>query len=368
MNRFLRPLSGLALALAALPACNGNSGVGPYDTGLTVTTEAEQTRVTRFFSIRESDEQPRERKDTLGFGVDCAEARGSAGTLTITEVGTATQRWSVIGQTESSHPLAPGADTYGAVGVSVVESNASFGGHATTVETFRAPGASPSSWEQTTDGDVARDTRASFQGIAADEYVVSLSSLGDLWTDLESDESNLAMNLITRHNPQAQDIWSSLDGSMLYIADTSEELTVAGEKVQAMRVDVLTVADPDPTVGSLVDKCISESVSEFVTTHPDFEDGTLRTAHLDTGCENAFVHQELGSEWWYNNVLIQSSKTQYEVEIIDYGYEWFENNGTSCTRVTSPTRDDPDAELFIDYSVTEIVTEMHATGYEVVTE
>jgi hypothetical protein len=197
---------------------------------------------------------------------------------------------------------------------------------------------------------------------------VALNSLGDLWGDLQDPEADLGVQLVTRSAAQQGDIWSSLDGQMLYLAEGFEELTLAGEKAQAMRVDVRTVADPDPAAGNLVDKCVAEAVQAYVTDHPDLPNGSTTTATLDVACDGAFTHQEVGTEWWVGNVLVQSSKQQYEVEITDFGYEWFEDDGVGCARATSPTRDREEATLYIAYTVTTVTSDLTTDRYEVVTE
>lgn len=362
LHKALFSLSSAALLLGT-SACQMQPQ-GPYETGLTVVQQAEQVRTTQVFTLRE-DGELMERKATLGSGASCNEARGSAGTLTVTETGVLTTTWNVIGQTESQHPLVPGAATYGPVGVSVTESTSVFEGTATTHETFRDPDGSPDAWEETTTSEVARATAASYEGIAADEYVVGLSSLGDLWTSLDDPEAQLSPRLVTRNNAQPDDIWASVDGNTLYMAEGMDEVSVGGEKGDGRRVTVLAVGDAEPDT-RLLGACVQEVEGTFETTHPDQGDGTVWTAHLDPGCDVAFTHEQLGTEWWVGNVLIEAEKEYADITITDYGYEWFEDNGNSCTRVTSPTRDDSDAQLYIEFTKTTIVETMKTPKYEIV--
>jgi hypothetical protein len=161
----------LSLPLALAPsllagACNMPAS-GPYETGLTVTTQATEERVSRSYLIREGDDEPMERKGTLSYGDDCNEARSSTGVRTVTEVGTTTRTWQVIGQTESDHPLVPGAESYGSAGVSVVEAVTSFEGEVTVNESFRDPNAAISSYEETSTAEIARTNQASTRASAA---------------------------------------------------------------------------------------------------------------------------------------------------------------------------------------------------------
>jgi hypothetical protein len=362
MLKPILPTTGLVVL--ALGACQMEPQ-GPYETGLVVTLESEEERITKSYLQRDGND-PQERKATIGVGDDCDEARASAGQLTTTDVVNVVQQYKVIGQTESSHPLVPGTDTYGKVGVSVVADTRIENGDSETNETFRVPDGDPDAWEETYQYEIGDESAVQYLGVTADEYVVGLTSLGDLWEDLENEDTNIDVDLMTRNNPQAQDIWASLDGNMLYIAVGTEEISIGDEKVSANKVEVYVAGDIDPAGENLVDDCISVENTEFDTTHPDQDDDEFNAAHLDPGCDtDGFVHQQVGTQWWYKNALVQAEILTYEVSITNYGYEWFDVAGDTCFREVSLTKDDSAADLFIEYSVTEIHQVLKASNWAV---
>ncbi len=362
LRRSLFSLSSAVLILGT-SGCNLLGPQGPYETGLVVVQEAEQVRTTQLFTLRE-DGDVMERKATLGVGDSCNEARASAGTLTTTEVGTLTTTWRVVGQTESDHPLVPGAASYGAMGVSITEMTSVFEGTATVHETFRDPNGDPDDWEETTTSEVARTTAAAYEGMAADEYVVGLSSLGDLWASLDDPEAELSPRLVTRNNAQEQDIWASVDGNTLFMAEGMDEVSVGGEKSNGRRVSVMAVGDANPD-SRLLGTCVQEVVGTFESNHPDQQDGTVRTAHLDPGCDTGFTHEQVGTEWWVGNVLVESEKEYVDISVTDYGYEWFEDTGAGCVRYTSATKDNSDATLFVEFTQSTVVETLKTPRYEV---
>lgn len=348
-----------AVSALGLSACFGPAG--PYPTGLIVETQSDDTSITRSYRVVAGG-SPKESKGAVGIAASCDDARSSSGTLQSTSVGTTTQRFEVIGQTEGFHPLIPGAEVYGSNAVSIIERTAAFDGSAEDVETFRDPGGAVGSWEEVREADLNHASAATYSGIAADEYVVELTQLGDTWEALEfSDDMNV--NLLTRNNAQDNDIWSSLDGNLLYIADGFEDLAVGGQTVSARKVRVLSVENVDPEGGSVFGDCLKEDNQRLSTTHPNTDDFTVTSAALDPGCADAFVHREVGAEWWYQNVMVKAEKTTYEVTINDFGYEWYETAGNTCSRFTSPTKDDADAALFVEYTVTERLSVMETVEW-----
>jgi len=355
----------LSMLAFAISACGQQAG--PYETGLKVTREAEEFRETKYYLAYEEGE-PKERKGTLNAGGNCETAAASAGDLTQQQTIRSVDQFTVIGQTESNHPLVPGTDTYGSAWVSVLSHTYVTEGDTYEEESYRVPGADPSEWEETREGEIGVLTNVDYEGVTADEYVVQLNSMGDLWEDLQTEGADLNVTLLTRKDAAADNIWSSVNGNMLYIAAGAEEIDVGGEKVQAMKVEVYTTGDVDPAASNIVDTCLAVNRDDFTTTHPAFEDGTVRTAHLDPGCEQGFVNQQIGTQWWYNNVLVKAALVTYEVTIVDYGYEWYEIAGDTCYRVTSGTRDNSNGELFVEYSVTEITQTLSTSGFAVETE
>ncbi len=85
---------------------------------------------------------------------------------------------------------------------------------------------------------------------------------------------------------------------------------------------------------------------------PEHDSLLTRMVLLDPGCADPFKHQQVGTEWWYDNALVQSEGAAVEVVISDFGWEWYEEEGEGCVRRTStiePTN--VEADLFLEYTV-----------------
>ena len=78
------------------------------------------------------------------------------------------------------------------------------------------------------------------------------------------------------------------------------------------------------------------------------------------------MHQQVGRQWWSDEILLKGEMTTYTVTINDYGYEWYEpsEDGSSCSRVTSTKKDDNDAELFVEYTVVTTTSNYSAKSIE----
>ncbi len=91
---------------------------------------------------------------------------------------------------------------------------------------------------------------------------------------------------------------------------------------------------------------------EGATTFPEQDSLLTRMVLLDPCCADPFKHQQVGTEWWYGEALVQSEGTTVEVVISDFGWEWYEEEGEGCVRRTStvePTN--VEADLFLEYTV-----------------
>jgi hypothetical protein len=130
--------------------------------------------------------------------------------------------------------------------------------------------------------------------------------------------------------------------------------------MKADRVVITTVEQVDPSAGVIIDQCLSEQPYSFTTDNPDTDvlDDVVSMVYLDPGCSENFVHQMIGTQWWYKDVLVKAEMTTYVVNIQDHGYEWYEftDDFAECNRVTSMRKDSPDAQTFIQYDVTTTTT------------
>jgi hypothetical protein len=349
------------LASLALSGCNLLQLPSPYPAGLMWRGSENVTTVTTAYKAIEGTAV--ESIGSVGDASTCGGARESAGTSKNTTVLDRVHTNEVVGNTRTDHPLSPGSQTFGPVGVSVVAEQIASTGSFQLVETFNTPDASTRTWEERSAGAVSQTTAARYHGVAADEYVVSLFPL-DLWTatdfggtiDTGEEASEYthenALTLLTRHKPVDGDLWTSLTGHIVYVYDGTERLNIGGKGVNANRVKVYTNGDFDATAGDAFADCLHVGPLEDTTTFPQQDSLLTRMVVLDPGCANRFKHQQIGTEWWYGDVLVQSEGVTSEVVISDFGWEWYEEDGPSCRRRTStvePTN--ADADLFLEYSV-----------------
>jgi hypothetical protein len=88
-----------------------------------------------------------------------------------------------------------------------------------------------------------------------------------------------------------------------------------------------------------------------------------KSASLDDGCVGRFVHQQVGTERWFNNALVGFEGTQVIVTIKDFGWEYYDEQNDFCTRLTDDVKptDVGDAKLFVEYDV-EVITSTYAVN------
>ena len=361
----LSPLSGpLAPVLLLLAAgCSGTSA--PYPVGLLVTGTGTQVRNSVSYKVIEG-EAPFESTGTVGSGESCSIAATSTGTENTTTYATITRKMDVVGETTTGHPLLPGEDRFDPIGVSIVADTEVANASSESLVTYNQPGSDPDSYEETLLADTGHTTTAGWSGVAADEYTVRLTSLRDLWEDLEDPDADVTAQLMTRHNPKKGDVWVALNGNTLYFYEGKEEVSVGSETFKADKVQVWAADNVDPSAGDLMDQCFRIGVYETGSTYPDVQDIQTETVLLDSGCEDAFAHHQQGTQWWYKDVLVKEELTTWEVTISDYGYEWYEaaEFGGGCDRLTSTVREDSGAQLYMAYQVTTIDSIYEADSWQ----
>ena len=369
--------AGVGLSAAVLSVgCHGWIKA-PYDLGLVI--GASDTVVTDQIFYKNTPAGVVEQKGTLGAGSDCGVANMSTGIHRVHSEQTRTIDWEVVGETPWDHPLLPGND-YSRTMLSVIQEMVVSDGTTNEEESFVV--VNPDgivAYQDTTDQYTGRTTDASYYGMAVDEYLIKVTSL-DMWNNLEDSGRNqgpLAVNtatdwlgvngsatqtvqLLTKHKPKKYDMWSSTNGDFLYFFDDTEKMPVGGKDVKADRIVITTTGNVDPAASTLVDNCLNVGLYSYTTNNPDTDvlDDVVNVAHLDAGCGGDFVHQMVGTQWWYKDVLVKAQTTTYIVNISDWGYEWteFDDSLTTCTRMTSNRQDSPTATLFVEYDVTTVVS------------
>jgi len=351
-----------AVAVVAIGAGCTTSSQALWPVGLVVHGVEQATTVTKSYQLV-GDSAAVEQKGAVGSAAICSVAMGSSGTRTQTEWSQNTLRTEVMGNTKADHPLVPGNDTYGTVNVSVVFEEVSSQGNRQVIESFRDPEGTPSDWTDTYAEDFGVDTTAVSYGVAADEYVVKLSPL-DLWSAVDTDmptdtgdgspESAVqTATLITKRDPAAGDIWSSLNGNVVYRFDGSESLSVGGSARNTARIQVFNVVNADAIGANIKEECLKTGAFEDTTTITEGPSILTEEVRLDPGCEDAFMHMQVGTQWWHENVLVRAETTTWNLTVSDFGYEWGETIGDTCYRMTSHRRPTyaSDAELYVQYDV-----------------
>lgn len=354
----------LLIAAALMPACDALTPgdtvtAAPLPVGRVVAgTAAVKSTSVPYKIIGEAS--PIASKGTVGFAEDCDDASASSGTLTIETLEERRIALEVVGETVSDHPLVPGPDTFGKVGISVVSEQVSTSGSSLRRESFYAPDADTRRWDEEEFAAMGPTTAARYKGVARDEYLVELFPL-DVWESIAGSDTGLPVagannvTLLTKSFPVAGDAWTSVGGGIVYRFDGTEALNVAGKTRTANRVQVFVNGNFDATAGNVLDRCISLNAVEDTTTFPDENSVLTQLATLDAGCEGSFLNQQVGTEWWVDGFMVRFVGKRAVVSINSYGWEWTDRSNNSCTRMTSiarPTDDDIDATLFVEYGVT----------------
>mgnify|MGYP000910469457 CR=1 FL=1 len=366
-----RIVTMLALG-AALGGCGLNGVTSyPYVAGLIWTT-SEDIEVVETTFRRSGAGSPQVAETVIGAAESCGDAQTVTGGTTVKGSYVRTVRNEVVGNTPAHHPIKPGPDGFNGIGVSVIAETAVEDGvyDITTSTTSFDEDGDLRTVDETVKGHEGRETATRYHGVAADEYIISLFPFDmwaswedddeyNAWDDAESDEvadeifGSQSFFLLSKTAPKKGDIWMSTNGNILYVFDGMEKLDVGGKNTNAYRIKVYTVGNFDAEAGDVITSCLIESPFEYTSTDPDVDALLTSTIALDPGCEDRFVHQEIGTEWWANNALVKFEGRRVWVEVRDYGYEWFVDEEDFCVRMTSRTKptDEPGAVPYIEYTV-----------------
>lgn len=340
---------------------------GPVPAGLSWTVKNTET-ITRTSYTLSMGGSPKASTGPLGSGATCLLAQESAGSSTSLTVSETYTKYKALGTTEVYHPLVPNSDKYSTMLATVIQQSTQGAANTETTTTSYDPSGTAGIITEVTYADTSIDTEASFHGLAADEYLVEFP-LGNLWMDPDEEQTVGDVELLTRVDPEMGDIWSSTNGNTVYIAEAKEPKSMGkAQKVSAYAVDGMKPEENDDEIATgtnVIDECFNIGLAQLQTNDPDAESVSLSQALQDSGCEGVFEHVKIGSEWWFSNVKVDETSTTYDIEITDYGYEWYEMNetGDTCTRMTSRTLDNASAILYVQYDVITTNPESDTSGW-----
>ena len=376
----MRHLSVCTLLLAA---CGGADQVtpAPLKAGTTITGASQITSTTKLWKYT-PEAGAVEQKGTIGTGSDCDVAGASSGTATVSEVGVRNTTLQVLGNTVSRHPLIPGEDVFGGIGISVVAEQVTEESNTNRVEVFEQPDADQETFTETTSIPDDVSTSSRFVGRAVDEFHVQIAPL-DLYGDqswLECEDIYCSSTgadippapfrndptLLTMANPSVGDVWMSTNGNIVYRFEGSENVAIGDRTLRANKVQVFINGEYDGAAASVAEDCVFEQPFQSQTDEDEQTSLLSTQAIIDSGCENDYVHQQTGTQYWVDGVLVGFQGRTVQVEIIDAGYEWFvEADGVDlCNRVTSDVDNpDEDSNFFVQYRVVEEVEEFAATSW-----
>lgn len=346
-------LRSLPLLVLVLPACKG----GPYSLDLAGTRKTTGTSTTISYQISEADgaSEAYERTGTVGAGDNCVVAAQSTGTRTTTRIYEVQEIFNVVGETEAELPLVPGEEEASKVLASIVRDRTRIAANAETVENVVDLSLDPAQYSTRSYVDEAVTTTAGYYAVAADEFYVRME-LGELWMDLEDELDYTQVELLVKNDLGPGDVWPSQNGNSIYVWEANEKLTIGGVNVKADRVAVYGTGavSPEGSDTSVYDQCFNFGLVQGADTRPDVDSVDVDAMLLDPGCQGAFEHVRQGTQWWVDGLLVKETATTTFVTINEYGFEWYEQDEAAgtCTRVVSPTRDEPTAQAFVQYDVT----------------
>ena len=324
---------------------------GPVDPGTswTLKTVDETTRTS--YWLRQGGD-PKESVGPLGAASSCILAETSAGTYNSVSTAEYFTVSTALGNTELYHPLVPNSEKYSSTLATVVQERTR-GAASNEISTMvYDPNSTMGNITTVTYADEAIETEAAFYGLAADEYVVRFP-LGNIWMDPEEEVTVASVDMLTRYEPDIGDIWASENGNTVYIATSKEQVNFAGVAKKAFKVESYEVGGLQGDGADIIDQCFNLGLNQNQTNDPNSANSSLEMLFLDGNCVGQFQHSKTGSEWWFGSIMVKESSLVTEIEITNYGYEWYEldTSGTSCTRMTSLTYDNPNAILFVEYDL-----------------
>lgn len=344
--------------ISLLLACGGSDvyqGTQLASVGTNYTLTTTSTSETGFFRISGGGEAV-ESTGLVESAADCVSASAVLTTRRETSEEESIQLLQVIAHTQLNHPLIPDEeDVFSPRQAMVLQDRSRTGRHSYIEETRYDP-TTFATYNTNRYTDEEQTTSSSYFGVTADEYVVRFG-LGDLWSDFENLDAS-SVELWTKNNPQVGDVWVSENGNILYVYAGEDVLTLGSLPHEVQKVEMYEVGSIQPDGSKIFDDCLDIGTSQLQSTDPNEVQQDLDEVFLDPGCMDSFTHVKVGTQWWYQNLLVKEEATSMEVEICEdcYGFEWYESDlaTSSCSRQTSTVYGDPlvPAEPFVEYALT----------------
>jgi len=327
------------------------AALAPVGTKYTLNTTS--TDSTTFYRVSNGNEAV-EASALVETAADCNIASGVYSRRTETAEVETQQLLQIIAHTNLNHPLIPNEeDVFAEREAMVFQERVRTAANLYIEESIIDP-ANPTAVTTNTYSDEAQETSSSYFGVTADEYVVRFE-LGTLWNDFESVGPS-AIELWTRNNPTVGDVWVSTNGNTIYIYAGVDVLTLGGVPKEVHKVEMYEVGGLQPEGSDVYNQCLSIGREQLQSTDPNQTQQDLEEVFLDGGCVGVFTHVKTGTQWWYQNLLVQEEGQTTDIEILDYGFEWYEADAMlgSCSRMTSMSYGDPliPAQAFVEYTLT----------------
>lgn len=355
MNSVKSILFGL---LAASTVGCGPSG--PYEVGLIVKSTAEVSTTTT--SYREvGGKGVQESVGAVGSGTVCSDAMSSAGTRVTQWLGEDKVNMQVVGETQVPRLVPDDTHEQEDVWISLVMETTRSAGTAYSSESTNSPDSDPSDRATESLEDRPITTGVRYFGVTADDYVAAFE-LATLWPSGSDGLDPADAQLLTKNDPKKGDVWFSKNGNSVYMFSGNEELSISGQTLKVAKVMVYEASDVEFADEGIMDDCINKGREQYSDSGSD-DDYDDEVALLDAGCGNGFRHTQTGSQWWYNGILVKEETENVDVNVVDYGWEWYEESGSYCTRQTSLNRPDDEAKKFIQYEVSVSTVNRMATDW-----
>jgi hypothetical protein len=341
--------------IVLLLACSEDvyEGADLAKVGTNYTLSTNSTATTTMYRVAGGGEAV-EASSLIEVAADCPTASAVLTSYTQIAQEETLQLMQVVAHTKLNHPLIPDAEDVFSEREAMVLQERVRTGATLYVEETLYDATNFATYNTNTYTAEAQTTDSSYFGVTADEYVVRFE-LGNLWSDFE-ELTALDVSLWTKNEPVVGDVWVSENGNTLYIYAGKDVINLGPLPQEVHKVEMYEVAAIQADGSQVYDDCLNFGANQIQTSDPNQSQQDLEEVFLDAGCADTFTHVKTGTQWWYKNMLVKEEASSMEVEILDYGFEWYEQdlNAGTCTRMTSTIYGDSlvPVEPYIEYALT----------------